>query len=175
VPYRPDRHGTRRASQIGFAVLVLALIAELGGFGWRSAQLGHTRTVTVATAVSSPPVSRATTTTATTSTTTTSTSTATATTPRAISAAVSAPGSVTYTVAAGTTVKVTATGPCWMEARPRQGGPVTLQTTLKVGQSEMFTAPVWIRFGNPTLIQATAGTTRLHLAADAPSDLILQT
>jgi hypothetical protein len=153
-------------------VLVLALIAELGGFGWRSSQLRPSGSVSVAAPVTAPPptvlpttvpvtvpISAATTTTA----------------PGAVGAPVSAPGSLTYTVAAGTTVKVTATGACWMEARPRQGGPVTLEKTLAPGQSQTFTAPVWIRFGDPTMIQATVGTTRLRLPVQAPSDLILQT
>jgi hypothetical protein len=156
-------------------VLVLALIAELGGFGWRSSQLRPSGTVSVAAPVTGPPPTVAPTTVPVTVPIRAATTTTSTTGPRAMAAPVSAPGSLTYTVAAGTTVKVTATGACWMEARPRQGGPVTLEKTLAPGQSQTFTAPVWIRFGDPTMIQATVGTTRLQLPVQAPSDLILLT
>ncbi|HET7524176.1 MAG TPA: hypothetical protein VFJ79_08555 [Acidimicrobiales bacterium] len=59
------------------------------------------------------------------------------------------PGSVTYTLPAGTTLTVTETVDCWIEVCASAGGKVLSAGTLLAGRTEQFVSPVWIRFGNP--------------------------
>jgi hypothetical protein len=91
----------------------------------------------------------------------------------AISPPVSAPGSLTYTLATGTTIKVVASNPCWVEVRATAGGPVTQVTTLQAGHMLSLPSPLWMRLGNPANVQVTAGTTALQLPV-GPGDLVIE-
>jgi hypothetical protein len=91
----------------------------------------------------------------------------------AIGSPVAAPGSLTYTMAAGTTIKVVASNPCWIELRPAAGGPVTRVTTLQAGQTLSLPSPLWMRMGNPANVHVTAGTTALQLPT-GPGDLVIR-
>ena len=90
----------------------------------------------------------------------------------AIGAPVRAPGSLTYTMTAGTTIKVVASNPCWIEVRATAGGPITQVTTLQAGQTLSLPSPLWMRLGNPANVQVTAGTTALQLPI-GPGDLVI--
>jgi hypothetical protein len=87
---------------------------------------------------------------------------------------VSAPGSLTYTMAAGATIKVVASNPCWIEVRTSAGGPVTRVTTVQAGQTLSLSSPLWMRLGNPANVHVTAGTTALDLPS-GPGDLVIRT
>ena len=91
----------------------------------------------------------------------------------AIGPPVSAPGSLTYTVATGMAIKVVASNPCWIEVRTTRQGPVTRVTTLQAGQALTLATPLWIRLGNPANVHVTAGTTALRLPS-GPGDLVIQ-
>jgi hypothetical protein len=101
-----------------------------------------------------------------------STSTASATTV-AIGPPVSAPGSLTYTMAAGTSVNVVASNPCWIEVRATAGGPITQVTTLQAGHALSLPSPLWMRLGNPANVHVTAGTTTLQLPIGT-GDLVIR-
>jgi hypothetical protein len=90
----------------------------------------------------------------------------------AIGPPVSAPGSLTYAMATGTTIHVVASNPCWIEVRPARGGPVTQVTTLQAGQTLSLSSPLWMRLGNPGNVHVTAGTTDLQLPI-GPGDLVI--
>jgi exo-beta-1,3-glucanase (GH17 family) len=90
----------------------------------------------------------------------------------AIGPPVSAPGSLTYTMAAGTSIKVVASNPCWIEVRAAVGGPITRVTTLQAGQTLSILSSLWMRMGNPTNVHVTAGATTLQLP-DGPGDLVV--
>jgi Domain of unknown function (DUF4115) len=91
----------------------------------------------------------------------------------AIGPPVEAPGSLTYTMAAGTTVTVVASNPCWIELRASAGGPTTQVTTLQAGQTLSLSSPLWMRLGNPANVHVTAGTTALQLP-NGPGDLVIR-
>ncbi len=91
----------------------------------------------------------------------------------AVSPPVSAPGSLTYTMAAGTPIKVVASNPCWVEVRLAASGPITHVTTLQAGHGLSLPSPLWMRLGNPANVQVTAGTTALQLPV-GPGDLVIQ-
>jgi Domain of unknown function (DUF4115) len=91
----------------------------------------------------------------------------------AISPPISAPGSLTYTMAAGTTIKVVASNPCWVEVRAAASGPVTQVTTLQAGHGLSLPSPLWMRLGNPANVHVTAGTTALQLPV-GPGDLVIE-
>jgi hypothetical protein len=76
-------------------------------------------------------------------------------------------------MAAGTTIKVVASNPCWIEVRATKGGPITHVTTLQAGQTLSLPSPMWMRLGNPANVHATAGTTALQLPI-GPGDLIIR-
>jgi Domain of unknown function (DUF4115) len=76
---------------------------------------------------------------------------------------VSAPGSLTYALAAGTPIEVVASDPCWIEVRDVAGGPITRVTTLQAGQRLSLISPVWIRFGNAGNVHVSTGTAALQL------------
>ena len=69
----------------------------------------------------------------------------------------STPGTLSYTVPAGTAVVVSASNPCWIEVRDRAGAPITHVTTLQSGQSLALVSPVWMRLGDPLNVHVTAG------------------
>jgi hypothetical protein len=149
-------------------LLLFVLAGELAFAGWKSnGRSGSVEAASVG--VSSTVADPQTTVTPTTvrnvvaSTTTTIRLTPTTTTPR-ISDPLLGPGSVTYTVAAGTGVRVVANGRCWIQAR-RGGasGPQLDDVILKTGDVKSYTAPVWIRVGNTTQVTVTAGSTVLQL------------
>lgn len=145
------------------------LIAELVGFGWRQNELQHSHAALDVNSVSDPatttlPLVNAPVTT-TTSVTVASVATA---------APVITPDVVTYSLPAGTQIVLAASGGCYVEARPDQAGKTTYQATLTAGQSHTFTAPVWLRLGNPTKITARSGETVLQLPADGPGDLVIR-
>ena len=71
--------------------------------------------------------------------------------------------SVTYTLPAGTPVKVTAVNRCWVQVRASASAPVTQETILAAGQVITVPSPLWIRFGDPTSATAVVGTTQLQL------------
>jgi hypothetical protein len=85
---------------------------------------------------------------------------------------VSAPGSLTYTMASGMAIKVVASNSCWIEVRTIAHGPITQVTTLQAGQVLSLPSPLWIRLGNPANVHVTAGTTELQLPS-GPGDLII--
>jgi hypothetical protein len=85
---------------------------------------------------------------------------------------VSIPGSITYTVAAGTPIKVVALSRCWIEARVAAGGTILTNAILQAGQATTFSAPIWLRLGDPTNVRVTAGGTALQLPA-LSGDLIV--
>jgi hypothetical protein len=91
----------------------------------------------------------------------------------AIGGPVEAPGSLTYTMAAGTTIKVVASSPCWIEVRATETGPITQVTTLQAGQTLSVPSPLWMRLGNPAHVHVTAGTTALQLPI-GPGDLVIR-
>ncbi len=91
----------------------------------------------------------------------------------AVSPPVSAPGSLTYTMAAGTPIKVVASNPCWVEVRAAASGPITHVATLQAGHGLSLPSPLWMRLGNPANVQVTAGTTALQLPV-GPGDLVIQ-
>lgn len=86
---------------------------------------------------------------------------------------VSAPGSYTYTLPAGTAVTVSATLPCWIESAQSAGGTIQTDTVLQAGQTASFTVPVWIRLGDPTHVKVLADGTSLQLPA-LSGDLIIE-
>jgi hypothetical protein len=92
----------------------------------------------------------------------------------AIGPPVSAPGSLTYRLATGTTIKVVASNPCWIEVRARAGGPITRVTTLQAGQTLSLPTPLWMRLGNPANVHVTAGTAALQVPV-GPGDLVIGT
>ena len=83
------------------------------------------------------------------------------------------PGSLTYTMAAGTPIKVVASNPCWVEVRAAASGPITHVATLQAGHGLSLPSPLWMRLGNPANVQVTAGTTALQLPV-GPGDLVIQ-
>lgn len=174
MPGRPYPHGIFPGRRFGFAVLVLALLAELVGFAWRSAQLHRGAPVAVAPTAPSPAVTVAPTTAPVTEPVAVTTATTAVTAADSLGAPVSTPGAITYRAATGTAVTVTAIDRCWVEARPDAGGPVLSDNLLTTGQTETFTAPVWLRFGDPTHVRATVGTTQLQLPDQGPGDLVLR-
>ena len=87
----------------------------------------------------------------------------TATSKPAVSAPIVGPGSVTYTVAAGTVVKVVATGRCWVQARRGSNGAVLDDVILKAGETKSYTSPLWMRIGDTSKLTVTGGSTRLQL------------
>ena len=123
-----------------------------------------------------PPASSVTdapTTASTSSTTAPATTVAPTTTTVRISPPVSTPDGLTYTISAGTKIAVAAIRACWIEVRPSANGPVTTIETLPAGQTLNLSSPVWIRLGDPTNVQVSAGTTRLQLPR-LSADLIIQ-
>jgi hypothetical protein len=91
----------------------------------------------------------------------------------AIGPPVAAPGSLTYTMKADTTIKVVASNACWVEVRATAGGPITQVTTLQAGQTLSLPSPLWMRLGNPANVHVTAGTTDLRLPI-GPGDLVIR-
>jgi Domain of unknown function (DUF4115) len=91
----------------------------------------------------------------------------------AIGVPVGAPGSLTYTMAAGTTIKVVASNPCWIEVRDTAGGAITQVTTLQAGQTLSLRSPLWMRLGNPANVHVIAGTTALQLPIGS-GDLVIR-
>jgi hypothetical protein len=91
----------------------------------------------------------------------------------AVGVPVGAPGSLTYTMAAGTTIKVVASNPCWIEIRATTGGAISQVTTLQAGQTLWLRSPLWMRLGNPANVHVTAGTTTLQLPF-GPGDLVIR-
>src|SRR5437868_10202215 len=83
--------------------------------------------------------------------------------PTTLGPPVRAPGSLTYTMTAATTIRVVASNPCWIEVRATAGGPITQVTTLQAGQTLSLPSPLWMRLGNPANVHVTAGTTALQL------------
>ncbi len=71
--------------------------------------------------------------------------------------------SVTYTLPAGTPVKVTAVNRCWVQVRASASAPVTEETILAAGQVITVPSPLWIRLGDPSSATATVGATNLQL------------
>jgi hypothetical protein len=90
----------------------------------------------------------------------------------AISPPVSAAGSLTYTLASGTTIKVVASNPCWVEVRAIAGGRITQVTTLQAGHVLALSSPLWMRLGNPANVHVTVGTVALQLPV-GPGDLVI--
>lgn len=84
------------------------------------------------------------------------------------------PDVVTYSLRAGTQIAVTATGDCYVEARPDAAGQTSYQGTLRAGQGHTFASPVWLRFGNPTKVTAKVEGTVLRMPADGPGDLVIR-
>lgn len=156
-----------------FALLVVGVIGELGAFVWLSHH-NHSVATPVEAATAGPAVTAAAPPTTTLSTATSALPVSPATTTPALSGPVTARGSVTYTVAPGTEVVVSATGPCWFEVRRQKGSPVLDLLTLAPGASKTYTAPVWMRFGNADNVSVTVGGTRLKLPP-SPGDLIVST
>jgi hypothetical protein len=76
-------------------------------------------------------------------------------------------------MAAGTTIMVVASNPCWIEVRATAGGPITQVTTLQAGQTLSLPSPLWMRMGNPANVHVTAGTTALQLPI-GPGDLVIR-
>jgi hypothetical protein len=85
---------------------------------------------------------------------------------------ISAPGSLTYTMATGLAIKVVASNSCWIEVRATADGPITRVTTLQAGQALSLPSPLWMRLGNPANVHVTAGTTALRLPS-GPGDLVI--
>jgi hypothetical protein len=71
--------------------------------------------------------------------------------------------SFTYTLPAGSPVVVAALQPCWIEVRDSAESPVINETTLQSHQTVTLTSPVWIRFGDPTHVRVTTGSSPLRL------------
>jgi hypothetical protein len=153
--------------------VVIIVVLALGAAGgiWAATRSGSSATP-AATASTSTSVPFSTSTTAAAAVAAPSTSLQTPTTV-AIGPPVSAPGSLTYTMAAGTTIKVVAANPCWIEVRPAAGGPITQSTILQAGQTLSFPSPLWMRLGNPANVSVTAGTTVLQLPI-GPGDLVVK-
>lgn len=164
-----SRHRWRGGVLFWFAVAALGV--EAAGFWLRASQLqassAETPTLTSPPSLASPPP----TVTPTTAGAVVGQSPA-STVPAGIGPPVQRPGSVTYTLPAGTTLTVTATVDCWVEARAGAGGKVLSAGTLLAGRSEQFVTPVWIRFGNPGSVKVTVGGVALQMTPDAPGDLI---
>jgi hypothetical protein len=76
-------------------------------------------------------------------------------------------------MATGTTIKVVASNPCWVEVRAAAGGPITQVTTLQAGQELALPSPLWMRLGNPANVHVSAGTTALQLPI-GPGDLVIE-
>jgi RodZ C-terminal domain len=164
------RFGVRRRlrSNVGFTLLLLVLVGELTYAAWatpktsskvQAASVGVDTTaqqlqpsVTPTTVRRIVPVT----------TTTIWVRTSTTATP-AVSPPVAGPGSVTYTVAAGTVVRVVAYGRCWIQARQGSSGPVLDEVILKPGDIKTYTAPVWIRIGDTSQLTVKAGSTEVEL------------
>jgi hypothetical protein len=73
--------------------------------------------------------------------------------------------SITYTLPAGTTVVISASGACWVQVRDTATSPVRRDVTLKAGEHLSLSTPAWIRFGDPTNATATMGSSTLRLPA----------
>lgn len=170
----PGRPRVRSGGNAVFALLVVGVIGELGAFFWLSHH-NHSSAVPVEAAAAGATTPSTTTLSTTALSPPTTTELLSPTTSAAgISGPVTARGSVTYTVAAGTQVEVSATGPCWFEVRRQKGSPVIDLLTLAPGTSRTYAAPVWMRFGNADNVSVTVGTTRLKLPP-SPGDLIVST
>jgi hypothetical protein len=66
-------------------------------------------------------------------------------------------GAVTYQlVSPGASIRVTASGPCWLEVRAGgASGQVAYEGTLAAGQQSTVAGPAWIRLGNPPAVSVT--------------------
>ncbi len=152
----------RQSGWILFGALVVVLAVEGLAIGLRSAKL-HTGAplpapvgaLTTTTVSAMPIVQPVTTTTA----------------PRP---PVSAPGSLTYRLPANIRITVSAQQDCWVEVKTSANGRVLFEQTLGPGQRKSWRSPVWIRFGNPSVVDVTAESRRLQLPTDGPGDLIVQ-
>jgi hypothetical protein len=155
-------------SNVGFLLLILVLAGELAYAVWPAHKASvsvEAASVGVATTDPHPPAAVTPTTVrkiirATPRKITVRTST---TTRPAVTGPVIAPGSVTYTVAAGTVVRVMANGKCWIQARQGVSGPELDDVILKAGEVRTYTAPLWLRIGNTTHVTVSAGSTELQL------------
>lgn len=172
--FRASPHSSGRRGRILFWLAIAALGVEAAGFWVRSSQL-KVSTVAVPAQTSLPSTTvppTSTLTPATDATVVAQSPPSTAGT--GIGSPVQGPGSVTYTLPAGTTLTVTATTDCWVEAREGAGGKLISAGTLRAGHTEHFSSPVWIRFGNPGSVKVTVGGVALKMTPDAPGDLIVE-
>lgn len=169
------RRRFRVAGNVTFGLLVLGVVAELIASVWLSHHNNSVSTQVPAAAAGTTAVAPTPTTAFTVPTPDPLTTTAVPpTTTGVVPAPVTAHGSITYTLAAGTQVEVHATGPCWLEIRQQKGGPVIDILTLATGATKTYVAPVWMRFGNADNVTVTVGSTQLKLPP-SPGDLIITT
>ncbi len=84
-------------------------------------------------------------------------------------------GLVTYRLAAGVRVTVTATGPCWVEIRRRGAtGAVEFAATLVAGETRSLGRRAWMRIGNPADVELRVGKLALQppSSTNIPVDLV---
>jgi hypothetical protein len=155
----------RQSGWVLFGALVVVLVVEGIALGFRSAKLHHTGTSppspigaqTTTTVTALPIVQPVTTTTTTT-----------------LPGPVSAPATLTYTLPANTRITITAHQACWIEAKTAANGRVLFEQTLRPGERESWRTPVWIRFGNPSVVDAIAESRPIQLPTEGPGDLIVR-
>ena len=167
----------RVAGNVTFGLLVLGVVAELIASVWLSHHNSSVATQVQSAAAETTTIVPPPTTMFTTPAATPDPLTTTALPPPTtggVPAPVTAHGSITYTLPAGTQVEVHATGPCWLEIRQQKGGPVIDILTLATGATKTYAAPVWMRFGNADNVTVTVGNTQLKLPP-SPGDLIITT
>jgi RodZ C-terminal domain len=153
-------------------VVIAALLLGAAGGVWAATRSGSSATA-AATRATSTSVPLPTSTTGAPTSAVPSTSVAVSPTTVAIGPPVSAPGSLTYTMATGIAIKLVASNPCWIEVRAAAHGPITRVTTLQAGQALTLASPFWLRMGNPSNVHVTAGSTALRLP-NGPGDLIIK-
>lgn len=167
---------------VGFAVLVLVVVAELGVAIWRSHELTRPTHVAVSSPGGPPPASTTLTVplpVLTIPPTVPSTTTSRSSTPPTTLAGVTSPtlvsnagDVVTYDAASGAPITVTVTSPCWIEVRADATGPVLSDKIYPAGQAPTFKAPAWVRFGNPSGVTVSiAGHPATVDTSLGPSDL----
>lgn len=155
-------------------MLVAVLVAAgAGGWWWHSSQArsptvsaGTVSTTVVTFRPVAPTLSTPATTAAPAPSTTTVPRTRSSVTPSttiAVGPPIKAAGSYTYQVAGGTPIVVAARNRCWIQARISANGRVLADVILQAGRTMSFTAPVWLRLGDPTNVGVMAGATALQL------------